>query len=154
MTTDISSADNIINMSDVTDRVEELRDELQNAMDENEEGHNLETLSEYVKACAADASAAHAHKLHDEAVELLQLESLLDDVRGNGGDHQWEGDWYPGSMIHAAYFEDAMRELCEDIGDFPNGVPSYYVIDWAATADNLRVDYTSVEFDGQEFWYR
>jgi antirestriction protein len=90
----------------------------------------------------------------DDAQEYATLKELLDDLRGNGGDEQWRGDWYPVTLIRDSHFTDAMQELCEDIGDFPNGVPDYYVIDWEATARNLRVDYSSTEFDGVTFWYR
>jgi antirestriction protein len=121
----ISNTANVIDLRDVTDRIEELENE------------------------TSDGSE------HDEtADEFKALTDLLDDLCGNGGDHDWRGDWYPGSLIRDSYFVQAMRELCEDIGDFPNGVPSYYVIDWEATANNLRADYSSVEYDGETYWYR
>jgi hypothetical protein len=53
-------------------------------------------------------------------------------------------------LIHEDNFIDAMRELCEDIGDLPD----YIVIDWEATAENLRADYTSVEFEGSTYYTR
>ncbi len=86
--------------------------------------------------------------------ELKALEGLMDEMKGYGGDEQWRGDWYPISLIRDSYFVEAMQELCEDIGDMPKGFPHYMVIDWEATADNLRADYSSVEFDGVTYWYR
>lgn len=85
---------------------------------------------------------------------MAALESLLDDLRGCGGDKQWRADWYPVTLIHEDYFTEAMRELVEDIGDLPNGAPPYLVIDWEATADNLRADYSEVEYDGETYLYR
>jgi antirestriction protein len=82
------------------------------------------------------------------------LFSLLDDLKSYSGDEQWRGDWYPVTLIRDSYFVEAMQQLCEDIGDFPNGVPGYYVIDWEATARNLQADYSSVEFEGVTYWYR
>lgn len=64
------------------------------------------------------------------------------------------GDWYPVGFIRDSYFTEAMKELVEDIGDLPKNAPAYLVIDWEATADNLRVDYSSVEIDGAIYWYR
>ena len=90
----------------------------------------------------------------DERDELQGLCLLLGGLQGYGGDEQWRGDWYPGSLIRDSYFVEAMQELCEDIGDMPKGFPHYMVIDWKATADNLRADYSSVEFDGVTYWYR
>lgn len=151
----MTSTDDIIDVRDIIARVEELRGELQTAMDENEEGHNFEELTEYCEAVRKDYSAAHAHRMIEEANELAELESFLEDLAGNGGDEQWEGNWYPVTLIRDSHFTDAMQELCEDIGDMPReGFPSYMVIDWEATARNLQVDYTSCEFDGVTYWYR
>lgn len=139
MTRDISSNDDQIDVRDVIARVEELEEE-QSTFEHDDDG-NL-TNAEWSSACP------------DEAAELATLSSLLSDLKGYGGDEQWRGDWYPIGLIRDSYFVEAMKELCEDIGDFPNGVPGYYVIDWKATADNLRVDYSSVEFEGVTYWYR
>ena len=90
----------------------------------------------------------------DEHAELSELEALLSELAGYSGDHQWEGEWYPLTLIADDYFVEAMRELVMDIGDMPRKLPSYLEIDWNATADNLRVDYSSVEFNGTTYWYR
>ena len=90
----------------------------------------------------------------DDADELEKLDLLLSNLKGYGFGEQWRGDWYPLTLINDAYFVEAMQELVEDIGDLPNGMPSYLVIDWDATAKNLQVDYSSVEHDGETYWYR
>lgn len=90
----------------------------------------------------------------DDAAELAMLTELLEDVKGNGGDEQWRGDWYPVTFVRDSDFTDYARELCEDIGDVPSDMPSYLVIDWDATASNIQQDYSSVEFDGDTYWYR
>lgn len=90
----------------------------------------------------------------DDAEELDRLEVLFHSLAGYGGDEQWRGDWYPLTLINDDDFVDAMQELCEDIGDLPEGFPAYLVIDWDATAKNLQVDYSSVEYDGETYWYR
>lgn len=58
------------------------------------------------------------------------------------------------ALIHEDYFKTYAQELVQDIGDLPNGIPSYIEIDWEATADNIRQDYTSVEFDGVTYYVR
>ena len=91
----------------------------------------------------------------DEAAELAMLQALLDETRGNGGDHQWRGDWYPGSMIRDSYFEEYAQELADDIGaiDKDLGWPTAY-IDWKAAAEALQQDYGSVTLGGVDYWYR
>jgi antirestriction protein len=94
-------------------------------------------------------------RTEEEQAEFDNLQALLNETRGNGGDHQWEGDWYPGSMIRDSYFKDYAMELAEDIGaidanaSWPNSC-----IDWEQAARELRMDYSSVEFDGVDYWYR
>jgi hypothetical protein len=135
---EISNSDDMIDLRDVIDRYEDLEASRENAADDSkEEGEALAIFDE-----------------SEEGREYKLLGALLDDLKGYGGDEQWRGDWYPITLIRDSYFVEAMRELCEDIGDFPKGIPGYYVIDWEATARNLRVDYSSVEFDNVTYWYR
>lgn len=117
------------------------------------EGEHGQTIGNY-HYWIAKVDGADAFEDESEHDEYVQLQGLLDELKGYGGDEQWRGDWYPITLIRDSHFTDAMQELCEDIGDFPDGIPSYYVIDWEATASNLRVDYSSVEFDGVTYWYR
>lgn len=94
-------------------------------------------------------------RTEDEGFELASLETLLDELRGNGGDKKWQGDWYPVTLIRDSYFEDYARELAEDIGaidksaQWPNNC-----IDWEKATRELQTDYSSVEFDGETYWYR
>lgn len=81
--------------------------------------------------------------------ELTALLALQDEAEG------YAPDWkYGAQLIRDSYFVTAMQELCDDIGDLPKDLPSYFEIDWEATARNLQVDYTSVEFDGVTYWVR
>lgn len=90
----------------------------------------------------------------EEVEEMNALKAFLDGLKGYGGDEQWEGDWYPATLIRDTYFEDYARELVEETGDMPDGFPSYIEIDWEATARNIRIDYSACEFDGVTYWYR
>ena len=57
-------------------------------------------------------------------------------------------------LIRHTYFKEYCKELCEDLGEIPKDIPSYIEIDWDATAENLRVDYTEVDFDGVPYYVR
>jgi hypothetical protein len=132
-----------INASDLTDRVEEL-EETQPDMTVDINGHDVYT-ADYVAWALANADAVK---------ELAELRALLDDLRGNGGDHQWRGDWYPGYLVRDSYFVDYARETVQDCGYVPEGLPDWVVVDWDATADNVRFDYTSADIDGVTYWFR
>lgn len=134
---DFSNYDDTIDVRDIIARVEELREERDDYNDPEAESPNM--------ADWADANA-------DDANELETLESLLSDMAGSGGDEQWEGEWYPVTLIRDSYFESAMDELLEDIGELPKDLPCYLsiTVDYKA----LQMDYTSVEYYGVTYWYR
>jgi Antirestriction protein (ArdA) len=90
-----------------------------------------------------------------ELFQLEQLSDLLNELRGNGGDEQWRGDWYPVTLIRDSYFNDYAQKLADDICE-PN--PSdmawpHNCIDWERAARELQMDYSTVEYDGVTYWY-
>lgn len=93
-------------------------------------------------------------ELAEEKQELASLVSFIGECKGNGGDEQWRGDWYPITAVRDSYFVEYTKELLEDCGDLPKDLPHYIEIDWHATARNIRTDYTAVEFDGVTYWVR
>ena len=85
----------------------------------------------------------------EEAEELAALRALAAEVE------MYANDWtYGATLIRDSYFVEYCQDLVSDTGDLPRDIPPYLVIDWNATAENLRVDYTSVEFGGVTYWVR
>lgn len=85
----------------------------------------------------------------EKIAELAALKSLAEQAEG------YAADWHHGeTLIRESYFTEYAQELCEDIGDLPKDLPHYIVIDWEATADNLKFDYTEVNFDGVAYLVR
>ena len=124
---DFTNMDDVIDVRDIIARVEELRESRDERREESEE------LRE----------------------ELQTLENLLKEMKGYGGDEQWEGDWYPVTLIRDSYFEDYAQELAEECGmvnadaKWPNNC-----IDWEKAARELQWDYSTVDYDGVTYWYR
>ena len=142
-TIDISSNDDTIDVRDVIARFKVLRDE------------RADLESEAVDDTSVVKSEARATlNAWDEAndAEFSTLKSLLEDLKGNGGDEQFEGDWYPVTLIRDSYFEKAMDEMLEDIGDLPKNLPCYLTIQ--VDYEALQMDYSSVKFEGVTYWYR
>lgn len=161
---DISNSTDIISMDDITERYEELRDEhtdLEEAIAEarqertEAEAEGAEAGFTTADVTVTDAEDALVEWKQDNNEELIQLRGLLDELQGNGGDHKWEGDWYPGSLIRDSYFKDYAQELAEDIGAIKSdaGWP-YTCIDWEQAARELQQDYSAVEYGGITYWYR
>jgi hypothetical protein len=85
----------------------------------------------------------------DEREELRTLKELRDELE------PYAPDWHHGeTLIRETYFTKYCEELCKDIGAIPEDTPDWIVIDWEATANNMRVDYTEAEFDGVTYLIR
>lgn len=86
----------------------------------------------------------------DELEELAELEAFAKE----GEDYC--DDWHHGeTLIREEYFEEYAQELAEDIGavnkeaTWPNNH-----IDWESAADDLRQDYTELDFGGETYLAR
>lgn len=128
---DFSGAD-VFDIRDVIARFEELETDLEGFEDKS--------------GCEYD----------DLKQEHDTLKNFLDSVEGRGGDEQWRGSWYPVAFIADSYFEDYTREFASDVygREIDEAKWPFDCIDWSKAADELRVDYSSVDLDGNEFWYR
>jgi hypothetical protein len=103
------------------------------------------------------------HLAHpSEHVEFKQLKELLDDLKSYGGDEQWRGDWYPLTLVRDSHFKNYAQELAEDCCPFSRNSPEmkalemwpYRCIDWEQAARELKMDYSIINFDGVDYWYR
>ena len=87
--------------------------------------------------------------------ELVVLTELLADLKGNGDDEEWKDAWYPLTLVRDSYFEEFAQEEAESLGLIPSDLSwPFTCIDWEAAAEQLRMDYAPVDFDGVEYWYR
>ena len=161
--------DDIIDVSDLTDRLEELRDERQALVEAVEEAQEaLDDTDDSIDDADQEALASSPAQTDltaaqealatfdgsEEAEELKELEGVLKELEGYGGDHQFDGDWYPGTLIARSYFVEYVEDMLKDIGDLPRDLPDYIAIDWQKTADNIEVDYATIDIDGNEYLYR
>lgn len=146
MTTDFSFSDDMLDVRDLIEKYEELesgRDSFFADRDfpDSERGNKENPIwEEWEKS--------------DEAEELNRLQDILDELKGNGGDEQWREDWYPVTLINSDYFTDYTRELLEDCGYIPKDFPSWIELDWEGTAENVKIDYSSIDIDDETYYYR
>lgn len=151
-TTTLDLTADIIDIRDIIERIEELEEQTAGIRS----GSPL-SPTEFLKAYR---SFHYPKEGYSDSVlaELATLTAIMEELKGNGGDEQWRGDWYPVTLIRDHYFTDYCREFVQDIGDLPKDIPAYIAIDWDATADNLRVDYSSIEITYNDrwvtYWYR
>jgi hypothetical protein len=137
-----------IDSREVIERIEELQEGRQTLIDAIDDAYTLDEGEERDQAIADARQSANEWDDENDA-ELKALLSLQEDAEG------YSEDWkYGATLIRDTYFKDYAQELCEDCGDVPKDIPHYIEIDWQATARNIQVDYTSVEFDGVTYWVR
>ena len=161
-----------IDMEEITTRYAELRDEradLETDRDDAEEAQT-ELRDKRTEACSAEfddeiadagealnkAEAALSEWDSDNGEELRELAELIEELRGaGGGDHKWEGDWFPSELIAEDDFEEYAEQLADDIGAVPSDAAwPLTCIDWKEAAKQLAQDYTSIEYQGKEYYWR
>jgi antirestriction protein len=94
------------------------------------------------------------HTLEKTGVELTEedlsriqsIEDLLSEVGLEAP--------YGVTLIPEDDFVDYAEQLAEDLGMVKDQSWPYCHIDWDAAADSLRMDYSSVEFDGVSYLFR
>lgn len=150
-----SNTDDVIDSRDVIERIEELEAEREQLAESVYDANSAlrESVDDDEREVLDDALEKAKDRLddwyNDNGDELKALKSLADEAEG------YAPDWHHGAtLIRGTYFGEYAEEMLKDIGDLPKDIPHYIVIDWEATADNIREDYTAVDFDGIEYWVR
>ena len=139
---------NIIDTRDLHDRLEELKakqDEIQNKKDEIENSEALEIDDDTVADLELELEQLESDFDKDEQEELDELENMESEIP----------EWKDGeTLIPEDEFVDYCEELCKDIGDVPREIPWYIEIDWDKTAENIKADYSEIEYQGTTYLYR
>lgn len=129
--TDVSNDADLIDTRDVLDRINELEGDLESFYQDGPDTWDSED---------------------PDVIEIRQLQDLINEVAGYSEDKPADGV----TLIRATYFVRYMEEYFEDTSDTP--VKShdwpFRHIDWEAAADELRVDYTEVEYNGVSYLFR
>ena len=134
----ISNSDDTIDSRDVIARIEELTDKRDNwPVDGIEEPTQEQRAAAWIAECEGE---------HDELTDLVALQE-----QAEGYTPDWK---YGETLVRDSYFTEYVEEMLKECGDLPQDIPHYIVIDWDATANNVRMDYTSVEFGDVTYWTR
>jgi hypothetical protein len=148
MTTPTNS-DDTIDSRDVIARISELEDERSYLESELLERIELLDQSDGVAASARDSlSEALTAWDIEHGDELKALQALEAEAEGYS-------DWRHGAvLIRDSYFETYARQQADDLYDIRDASWPFCCIDWEKAADELKQDYTSVTFDGVDYWVR
>ena len=142
------NTDDIIDVRDIIERIEELereRESLRKEFDAMLENNGVD-FDHWV--------CNQSRFTREDQTELDTLMTIMEELKGCGGNEQWCGDGYPMILIRESYFVDYCQELLEDCGEISRDLLHYIAIDWEATARNIMIDYSTVEIDGVTYLYR
>jgi hypothetical protein len=138
----VTKYQDIIDSRDVIARIEELqemRSEIEDRSDRSDPG-TVEHTSALEDLEAFDRSEQH---------ELEELVALADAADGAS---DWE---YGASLIRDSYFKEYAQELAEECGLLPESDKwPTRCIDWDRAAEELKMDYFTVDFGGVTYWVR
>lgn len=95
----------------------------------------------------AEAALAEWDDEHGEAYEALK--DFCDSAE------QYCADWVHGvQLILDEHWTEYAEQLTDDLGVINQRLPEWVVIDWEQTAENLKADYTAVEWGAYTYWVR
>jgi hypothetical protein len=102
--------------------------------------------SELLRAVEEAKAEMDSAALDMEEGELAQLREMESEIP----------EWRHGeTLINDSYFESYAQELAEDTGAIDsNATWPLNHINWEAAAEDLKSDYTPIEYDGETYWYR
>lgn len=153
---DVTSGADTLDSRDIIARIRELqdeRDDLSATVDERQEALTAiesEESSEYADAEESLASAQDALQEWDadNGPELESLKALESEAEGYS-------DWRHGAqLINDSYLETYARNLAEELHSVSDSSWPFNCIDWEQAANELKQDYTAVDFDGVTYWIR
>ena len=133
----------------------DLQEQIDNLESEIEDlNEDLEDLDKDLDMCGSDFELLTVQDEIEKGKE--QLQDLRDELQPLL-DLKYENipKWYDGAtLIPESGWEEYVEDLLKDIGYIDRDFPYWIVIDWAATADNVAADYSTVDYDGDTYYYR
>lgn len=145
-----------MNYIDTRDLIEERNNLKQQILDDFNDRFNAELndfdeieiylndeASEYIKQEERDDFLSY---WEDEYQQIIEIDKVEDEV---GSEFE-----YGCLLIKEDDFEDYVRELLVDSGDIPKDFPCWIEIDWEATSENVKRDYSELEYKGDTYYFR
>ena len=136
---------NYIDTRNLAERREALKQEILDSFLEN--FPHYEEMTESFEDILFEEEEIESWKEYFED-ELKEIEEI-DDVENELGS-EFE---YGVTLVDVDDFTDYCEELVSDIGDLPKDLPSYIAnnIDWEGVAEDLKLDYTEVTYQGNSY---
>jgi hypothetical protein len=124
----------------------ELAEECRDVLDPEAEGYDDEERQEAREVLAKLSKLAEDLNQENDATDGDSVAEALNDATG----------YYGPTLLSEDYFPDYVKEFVSDCGYIPDNLPSFISsnIDWDGVADDMKQDFTSVTFDGEDWYIR
>jgi hypothetical protein len=140
---------NYIDTRDLIEERDELKQNILDAYNETFEDQ-ADDFDEIEFSSNYETGEEPIDEFTGEWMDELNAIREIDDLESEVG-NEFE---YGCTLIPEEEFEDYCIEVLEDCGFIPKDFPSWIVVDYTATADNMEQDYTEVEFRGETYLFR
>ncbi len=122
---------------DLQDTFDEIISELDCLQSDVDEANTDEEIE------SADAAMLDWEDSED-CIKLNELQAISEEIYG----------WQDGvTLIHEDFFADYAKDFAEAVFGLSDGWP-YNFIDWDSAAEQLKIDYTNCEYQGETYYYR
>ena len=137
---------NILDTRDLAERREALKQEILDSFLEN--FPHYEEMTDTFENIRLDEEELESWK--EEWLSELEEIEAINELENEVGD-EWS---YGVTLIEEDDFEDFVEQDLEDCGYISKDFPTWIEIDWKATANNVKQDYSEVEFRGTNYLFR
>jgi len=134
---------NILDTRDLSKRREELKEEILDSFLENFPHYQEMTESFEDIRFEEEEIQSWKEDFEDELKEIEEIDTIENEL-GSEFD-------YGVALVDVDDFEEYVEDLLDELGYIPKDFPSWIEIDWEATANNVRQDYTEVEYQGNSY---
>ena len=134
---------NILDTRDLAERREALKQEILDSFLEN--FPHYEEMTESFEDIRFEEEEIESWKedFEDGLKEIEEINSIEVEL---GSEFE-----YGVTLVDVDDWEEYVEELLEDIGYIPKDFPSWIEIDWESTANNVKVDYMEVTYQGNSY---
>ena len=136
----------------LNDELNDLQNDLYNIENDDDYADKQNDIDNKLEEIAEKESEIQECELEysRHAEELEELEALKEEIENNSD----EGFEYGIQLIHENDIDDYFREMLFDCGYIPKDLPSWIEINWQATYNNMKQDYSEIELNGNTFYVR
>ena len=140
-----------MNYIDTKDLIEERNNLKEQILDDfndrfNTELDDFDEIETYLNDEASENIDDFKSYWEDELVQIIEIDKVEYEVGSEFG--------YGCLLIEEDDFEDYVRELLVDCGYISEDFPHWIEIDWEATSENVKQDYSELEYKGETYYFR